>query len=126
MTCDWSSVMDFLVDNAFLGSGYASSISANRVSFTLGLTGPSAAVDTAEGLVGHRMTEAEVDSFVTSADANGDGRINYEEFVAANRARLHLDEGPLTPKPVSTGLFPPKETVTANADALDRATQLKV
>ena len=38
------------------------------------------------------MTEEEVDSFVTAADANGDGRIQYEEFVAANRARLRLDE----------------------------------
>ena len=36
----------------------------------------------------NRMTEQEVESFVTGADANGDGRIQYEEFIAANRARL--------------------------------------
>jgi len=41
----------------------------------------------------NRMTEEEVDSFVTGADANGDGRIQYDEFVSANRARLRLDEG---------------------------------
>ena len=56
----------------------------------------------------------------------GDAFVPASRCSFANRARLHLDEGPLTPKPVSTGLFPPKETVTANADALDRATQLKV
>jgi calmodulin len=75
----------------------------------------------------NRMTEQEVDSFVTGADANGDGRIQYEEFVAANKARLHLDEGG-APGPVKPGRT---QTVTqeANQSALDRArdsAQLKV
>jgi len=72
----------------------------------------------------NRMTEQEVDAFVTGADANGDGRINYEEFIAANKARLHLDEHGVVPSAAKKERGAP--TVQANEAALDRATQLKV
>lgn len=73
----------------------------------------------------NRMTEQEVDAFVTGADANGDGRINYEEFVAANKARLHLDEQGGVPGATKKERGAPT-TVQANEAALDRAGQLKV
>ena len=70
----------------------------------------------------NRMTEEEVDSFVTGADANGDGRIQYEEFVSANRARLRLDEGgELKSGRVKSGRDANANQKEANQNAMNRA-----
>jgi len=71
----------------------------------------------------NRMTEEEVDSFVTGADANGDGRIQYEEFVSANRARLRLDEGggELKAGRVKSGRDANANQKEANQNAMNRA-----
>jgi len=69
----------------------------------------------------NRMTDQEVDAFVTGADANGDGKINYEEFIAANKARLHLENGAKPFARRERGA--PADSVQANEAALDRATQ---
>ncbi len=70
----------------------------------------------------NRMTEEEVDSFVTGADANGDGRIQYEEFVSANRARLRLDEGgELKTGRIKSGRDANANQKEANQNAMNRA-----
>ena len=70
----------------------------------------------------NRMTEEEVDSFVTGADANGDGRIQYEEFVSANRARLRLDEGgELKTGRIMSGRDANANQKEANQNAMNRA-----
>jgi len=38
--------------------------------------------------MGHRLTEEEVDTLMRTADLNGDGRLNYEEFCRMMTADL--------------------------------------
>jgi|GEM_PF-2677171 len=48
MNYDWSHMKEeALIDDPYFGAGAAASITSNRISYTLGLTGPSITVDTA-------------------------------------------------------------------------------
>ena len=39
--------------------------------------------------LGEKLTDFEVDDMIREADVDGDGQINYEEFVKVNVLRIH-------------------------------------
>eukprot|EP00049_Salpingoeca_infusionum_P016006 m.319927 g.319927 ORF g.319927 m.319927 type:complete len:4290 (+) comp15991_c1_seq6:393-13262(+) len=88
---DWD-VLQFGVDNAFSGTGAGRALMANRISYTLGLTGPSISVDTAcsASLVAIHLAEQALN--LGECDVAVAGGVNLlltpDMFLATSKARM--------------------------------------